>query len=109
MPIRRPKPREARNRATQCALAAQAQDRAFVYTYRELVEPEIDLVVQAVFGVRGERLLLKIGTLGAENIRYVEVCASLAVLSDGRLRGAGCTAAHSLFEQLRVVPWAPRN
>src|SRR5687768_13267498 len=64
--------REARNRATQCALAAQSQGRAFVYTYRELVEPEMDLVVQAVFGTRGERLLLKIGTFGAQYIRSVE-------------------------------------
>ena len=99
--------REARNRATQCAFAAQAQNRAFVYTYRELVEPEMDLVVQAVFGARGERLLLKLGILGAENIRYVEVCAKLAVLPDGRLKTAGCTDSHSLIERLRALPWAP--
>ena len=101
--------REARNRATRCALAAQEQGRAFVYTYRELVESEMDLVVQAVFGTRGERLLLKIGTFGAEYIRSIEVCAQLAVLPDGRLKTAGCTDSHSLIERLRALPWAPRN
>jgi len=98
--------REKRNRATQCALGAQAQGRAFVYTYRELVEPEIDLVVQAVIGARGERLLLKIGTFGAENIRSIEVCASLTVQSDGSLQSAGCSDTHPLIYRLRAVPWA---
>ena len=56
--------RDERRRATRCALEAQAQGRAFVYTYRELITPDIDLIVQALFGVRGERLLLKSGRFG---------------------------------------------
>src|SRR3954467_15655801 len=46
---------EERRRATLCALEAQAQRRAFVYTYRLLVSPDIDMVYQAVFGIHGER------------------------------------------------------
>ena len=61
--------RDERRRATRCALDAQAQGRAFVYTYRELLSPDIDLMVQALFGVRGERLLLKAGRFAAEDIR----------------------------------------
>ncbi len=101
--------RDERNRATLCAREAQSQGRAFVYTYRELLSPDIDLIVQALFGVRGERLLLKTGRFAAEDVRMVEVCGALTVLPDGKLQGKGCTPAHSLIEQLRALPWAPKN
>lgn len=81
---------EDRRRATQCALEAQAQGRAFVYTYRLLVPPDIDLISQAVFGAHGERMLLKLGKYARENIRSVEICEALTVLPDGKLRSAGC-------------------
>ena len=81
---------EDRRGATKCALEAQAQGRAFVYTYRLLVPPDIDLISQAVFGAHGERMLLKLGRSGPENIRTVEICESLVVMPDGRLKSSGC-------------------
>jgi len=81
---------EERKRATRCALEAQQQGRAFVYTYRLVVPPDIDMITQAVFGAHGERLLMKLGIYGQENIRTVAVCSSLTVLPDGKLKGSGC-------------------
>ena len=81
---------DERRRATQCALEAQSKGRAFVYTYRLLVPPDIDLISQAVFGAHGERMLLKLGKFARENIRSVEICESLTVLHDGTLKSAGC-------------------
>jgi hypothetical protein len=79
-----------RRQATQCALEAQSQGRAFVYTYRLLAAPDIDMVTQAVFGVHGERLLLRMGLYRGENIRTVERCAALEVMADGKLKPRGC-------------------
>lgn len=81
---------EERQRATQCALEAQARGRAFVYTYRLLASPDVDMVYQAVFGARGERLLLRMGLYAGENIRSVENCAALTVQADGKVRKVGC-------------------
>jgi len=81
-----------RKRAAQCALEAQAQGRAFVYTYRLLAAPDMDLIVQAVVGVHGERMLLKLGLYAGENMHEVETCQSLTVLPDGKVRGAGCAS-----------------
>ena len=81
---------EERKRATRCALEAQQQGRAFVYTYRLVAPPDIDMITQAVFGAHGERLLMKLGIYGQENIRTVAVCSSLTVLPDGKLKGGGC-------------------
>jgi hypothetical protein len=96
---------DERRRATQCALAAQSQGRAFVYTYRQLAPPDIDLIVQALFGERGERLLLSMGRFGAQDVRNTEVCTKLTVLPDGKLDRDGCQAAYSFFERMRVAPW----
>ncbi len=82
--------RENRRHATACALEAQAQRRAFVYTYRLLISPDVDLVYQAVFGARGERLLLRMGLYQGENIRTVETCATLTVQPDGQVAKHGC-------------------
>lgn len=82
--------REERGRATACALEAQARGRAFVYTYRLLASPDVDMVYQAVFGTRGERLLLRMGLYAGENIRTVENCAALTVQADGKVRKEGC-------------------
>jgi hypothetical protein len=79
-----------RRQATQCALAAESRGRAFVYTYRLLASPDIDLVTQAVFGAHGERLLLRMGSSGGENIRTVENCSSIEVMPDGKLKPRGC-------------------
>jgi hypothetical protein len=79
-----------RHRATQCALEAQSHGRAFVYTYRLLASPDVDLITQAVFGEHGERILLRMGINAGENIRRVDRCASLVVLVDGLLQSAGC-------------------
>ncbi len=81
---------EERKLATRCALEAQKQGRAFVYTYRLLVAPDIDMITQAVFGAGGERMLLKLGIYREENIRTVEICERLTVLRDGKLRGERC-------------------
>jgi hypothetical protein len=81
---------ENRRRATQCALEAQGQGRAFVYTYRPLISPDIDMINQAVFGTKGQRLLLRMGLYQGENIRSVETCASLTVLADGRIAKRSC-------------------
>lgn len=96
--------REARNRATRCALAAQAEGKAFVYTYRELIEPRVDLVVQALIGAHGDRLLLKMGRYFAEDIRTIEVCQQITVKPDGRLASAGCTDAPWLVDELPALP-----
>ena len=88
---------EERQRATRCALDAQRQRRAFVYTYRLLAAPDMDLVVQAVFGAHGERLLMRMGLYQRENIRTVENCNSLVVLSDGKVEKDGCTLRHGTF------------
>jgi hypothetical protein len=61
-----------------------------VYTYRLLAAPDIDMVTQAVFGVHGERLLLRMGLYRGENIRTVERCAALEVTADGKLKPRGC-------------------
>jgi len=91
-----------KRRAAQCALDALAQGRAFVYTYRELIPPDVDLIVQAVFGTRGERVLLKAGRFAREDVRSLEVCATLSVQPDGTLRTAGCTTEHALLERLHA-------
>jgi hypothetical protein len=83
--------REERQRATQCALDAQASGRPFVYTYRMLAPPDIDLIVQAAAGADGRRMLLKMGNSKRQNIRTIEACATLTVLPDGKVRTSGCT------------------
>ena len=87
-----------RSGAARCALEAQAQGRAFVYTYRLLAAPDIDLVSQAVFGAHGERLLLRMGLYRGENIRTVEACASLTVQADGQLKKQGCRARQGILD-----------
>lgn len=89
---------EDRRRATQCALDAQARGQAFVYTYRLLASPDIDMVYQAVFGARGERLLMRMGLYGGENIRSVEVCAALTVQADGKVAKEGCRIRHGILD-----------
>jgi hypothetical protein len=89
---------EDRRRATQCALEAQARGRAFVYTYRLLASPDVDMVYQAVFGVRGERLLLRMGLYAGENIRSVENCAALTVQADGKVRKEGCYLRQGILD-----------
>jgi hypothetical protein len=90
--------RDDRRRATACALEAQARGRAFLYTYRLLASPDVDLVYQAVFGVHGERLLLRMGLYGGENIRTVESCAALAVQPDGKVRKEGCYLRQGILD-----------
>jgi hypothetical protein len=90
--------RENRRRATACALEAQAQGRAFVYTYRLLVKPDIDLVYQAISGVHGERLLLRMGLYQGENIRTVEACATLTVQADGQVAKQGCRLRQGILD-----------
>jgi len=90
-----------RQRATQCALDAQSQGRAFVYTYRVLASPDVDLVTQAVFGAHGERMLLRMGLNAGENIRRVESCASLTVLPDGLVNSAGCVSTYPAIDSAR--------
>ena len=82
--------REERRRATQCALEVQARGRAFVYTFRLLVSPDVDMVYQTVFGAHGERLLLRMGLYQGENIRTVEACSTLTVQADGQVAKQGC-------------------
>src|SRR5262245_25393441 len=82
---------EDRQRATQCALEAQAANRPFVYTYRMFSPPDIDLIVQAVSGEDGRRMVLKMGNTKHRNIRTIEDCATLTVQPDGKLRTSGCT------------------
>jgi hypothetical protein len=89
---------EERRRATQCALDAQARGRAFVYTYRLLASPDIDMVYQAVFGARGERMLLRMGLYDGENIRSVEVCAALTVQPDGEVAKDGCRIRQGILD-----------
>ena len=96
---------DERRRATECALAAQVRGHAFVYTYRVLIAPDIDLIVQAVFGAHGERLLLKTGRFAAQDVRTTEVCSELTVLPDGKLQGFDCHAAYSFFDRMRTAPW----
>ena len=93
--------REERKQAAGCARDAQQDGRAFVYTYRQLISPDVDLMVQAVGGIRGERLLLKLGNVRGENIRSIEACATLEVLGDGRISSRGCTRWHPLIDKLR--------
>lgn len=82
---------EDRRRATQCALEAQAAGRPFVYTYRMFSPPDIDLIVQAVAGEDGRRMVLKMGNTRHRNIRTIEACATLTVQPDGKLKTAGCS------------------
>ena len=89
---------EERRRATHCALEAQGQGRAFVYTYRLLVSPDIDMVYQAVFGAHGERLLLRMGLYQGENIRTVETCTALTVQADGQVAKQGCHLRQGLLD-----------
>ena len=81
---------DERRRATQCALDAQSRGRPFVYTYRLLAAPDMDLITQVVVGAHGERLLMKLGLYAGENIRRIEECESLTVLPDGKVTGKGC-------------------
>jgi hypothetical protein len=99
--------RAQRKLAAQCALGAQAKGRPFVYTYRMLVTPDVDMMVQGVFGAHGERLLLQAGIFGEDNIHSMEVCNSLIVLADGILKGEGCYPGDPLIDRLRTPP-APR-
>jgi len=86
------------NNMRQCALAAQARGSAFVYTYRLLISPDVDLVHQAVFGMHGERLLLRMGLYQGENIRTVEACATLTVQADGRVAKQGCRLRQGVLD-----------
>jgi hypothetical protein len=90
--------RENRRHATACALEAQARGRAFVYTYRLLVSPDVDLVYQAVFGAHGERLLLRMGLYQGENIRTVEACSSLTVQADGQVAKQACRLRQGILD-----------
>ena len=90
--------RENRRRATACALEAQARGRAFVYTYRLLASPDVDMVHQVVFGVHGERLLLRMGRYAGENIRTVESCAALTVQADGKVSKEGCRMRQGILD-----------
>ena len=90
--------REDRRDAIRCALDAQSRRQAFVYTYRLLAEPDIDLVYQAVFGAHGERLLLRMGLYQGENIRTVESCATLTVRADGQVAKQGCRLRHGILD-----------
>jgi len=92
--------REDRRRATQCALDAQSQGRAFVYTYRLLVSPDIDVINQAVFGVHGERLLLRMGLYQGENIRTIESCTTLRVQADGQVVKQDCRRRAGVLDLL---------
>jgi len=83
-----------RRQATQCALEAQSAGRAFVYTYRLLVAPDIDMVTQAVFGAHGERMLLRMGLFKGENIRTVQRSSAMSVLPDGKVKAQGCRLRH---------------
>lgn len=91
---------EDRRLATRCALDAQAQGSAFVYTYRLLVSPDVDMVYQAVFGAHGERLLLRMGLYQGENIRTVEVCTALRVQADGQVAKQGCRLRQGTLDSL---------
>jgi hypothetical protein len=90
--------REDHRRATACALEAQARGRAFVYTYRLLASPDVDLVYQVVFGMHGERLLMRMGLNAGENIRSVESCATLTVQPDGKVRKEGCYLRQGILD-----------
>jgi hypothetical protein len=90
--------RADRERATRCALQAQSDRSAFVYTYRLLVSPDIDMVYQAVFGAHGERLLLRMGLYQGENIRTVETCTALTVQADGQVAKQGCHLRQGLLD-----------
>ena len=96
---------DAKRVAKACALDAQSRGRAFVYTYRELIPPDVDLIVQAVFGAHGERLLLKAGRFGRQDVRMTQVCDRLAVRGDGTLESVGCYDTQPYFDPLRVPPW----
>ena len=98
--------REERSRGAECARAALASGRTLVYTYRQLIWPDVDLIIQAVWGARGERLLLKLGNYRNENVRVIEVCAMLEVLPGGRIDSAGCTDRHPLLDRLHGMPGA---
>ena len=95
----------AKRRAKVCALEAQSRGRAFVYTYRELISPDVDLIVQAVFGAHGERLLLKAGRFGRQDVRMTQACEKLGVRSDGTLDSAGCQETDEYFDPPRLPPW----
>jgi hypothetical protein len=94
--------REDRQQAANCARAAQAAGRSYVYTYRQLISPDVDLLVQAVVGTHGERLLMKLGNFRGENIRSTEVCARLDLQPNGRIDARGCTPWHPLIDRLRA-------
>lgn len=94
--------REDRKHAAECARAAQAAGRSYVYTYRQLVSPDIDVVIQAVSGVDGQHLLLNFGNFRGENQRSAHVCAQLKVLAGGLIEARGCLPSHPLLEQLRA-------
>ena len=96
---------DAKRVAKACALDAQSRGRAFVYTYRELIPPDVDLIVQAVFGAHGERLLLKAGRFGRQDVRMTQVCGRLTVRGDGTLESVGCYDTQPYFDPLRVPPW----
>jgi hypothetical protein len=97
---------EEKVRAAQCARDAQANGRAYVYSYRFVAAPDVDLIVQAVSGIHGEHLLLKMGRLKYENIRSRAVCTSLNVLPDGKVAAEGCYDWDPLLDRLRTPPAA---
>jgi hypothetical protein len=76
--------------------------RPFVYTYRLLISPDIDMVYQAVFGAHGERLLLRMGLYQGENIRTVETCATLTVQADGQVAKQAATCARDSWTSYRA-------
>jgi hypothetical protein len=94
--------RDERIRGAECARVALASGRSVVYTYRQLIWPDVDLIIQAVWGSRGERLLLKLGNYRNESIRVIEVCAMLEVQPGGRIDSAGCTDRHPLLDRLHA-------
>jgi len=98
-----PKPRgDASQRALKCALRAQRQGRAFVYSRidSDMVDSGGESV--AVFGQGGERIYVAHVFTTDEDHAEGGFCGRLVVLESGDLEGSQCDPKHPSFQRLLI-------
>lgn len=98
-----PKPRgDASQRALKCALRAQREGRAFVYSRVDADMVDSGAEAVAVFGQQGERIYVAHVFTTDEDHTEGGACERLVVLESGSLDGSPCDPKDPLFQRLLI-------
>jgi hypothetical protein len=100
---------DARSRVLGCALRAQREGRAFIYMFEEIAMPDVDYYELVVFGTQGEKIMLQLGSFGADQVGFTGACEKLKVQDDGSVDHAGCSNTHPLVERLKIAAPSVKN